>query len=148
MGSTTCNHASAVTQVGFVCRENSLYATKNCSSCALCHWKLEFELHAIGCIFLCVICHFFDFFYVLHVIDCIFLVFYAIKNVIEHIKKYNLWHRAQIVIFNDVEHMSYNFLWHTRNFLIKQPLRCKVTRFWSMRILYRNKIEELINNKE
>jgi hypothetical protein len=44
-----------------VVRENSLYATENCSSCALCHWKLEFELYAIGCIFWCALCHFLHF---------------------------------------------------------------------------------------
>jgi hypothetical protein len=44
-------------------------------------------------------------------------VLYAIKNGIEHIKKYNLWHRAQILIFNGIEHMCYIFLWHTGNFL-------------------------------
>jgi hypothetical protein len=48
-------------------------------------------------------------------------VLYAIKNGIEHIKKYNLWHRAQILIFNGTEHMSYNFSWHTRNFLQALP---------------------------
>jgi hypothetical protein len=45
-------------------------------------------------------------------------VLYAIKNGIEHIKKYNLWHRAQILIFNGIEHMCYIFLWHTGNFLL------------------------------
>jgi hypothetical protein len=35
----------------------------------------------------------------------------------EHIKKYNLWHTTQILIFNGIEHMSYNFSWHIRNFL-------------------------------
>jgi hypothetical protein len=49
-------------------------------------------------------------------------VLYAIKNGIEHIKKYNLWHRAQILIFNGIEHMCYIFLWHTGNFLHSQSV--------------------------
>jgi hypothetical protein len=47
-------------------------------------------------------------------------VLYAIKNGIEHIKKYNLWHRAQILIFNGIEHMCYIFLRHTGNFLVQR----------------------------
>jgi hypothetical protein len=34
-----------------VSRENSLYATENCNSWALCHRKLKIELMALGCNF-------------------------------------------------------------------------------------------------
>jgi hypothetical protein len=41
-------------------------------------------------------------------------------------QKYNLWHRVQILISNDIEHTGYNFPWHTWNFLLT---KCGVGEF-------------------
>jgi hypothetical protein len=74
---------------------------------------------------------------------CISGVLYAIKNGIEHIKKYNLWHRAQILNFNDIEQMCYIFLWHTWNFLWHM---CYISKLLPLGVSFDNENEETYPN--
>jgi hypothetical protein len=83
-------------------RENSLYAIEKYSTCALCHWKLEFELYAICCIFWCALCHFW--WHIAHQKNTF--------NGIKHIKKCKKWHKVHQKIQRMAENSNSNFQWH------------------------------------